>query len=78
MKHRLSILMIILFANFSIAQQPNYESFWEKVNQFETKGLPKSALNIVDAIEKQAIKDKNHPQLIKTMLFKNRDVLESF
>ncbi|GAA4887711.1 alpha-2-macroglobulin family protein [Flaviramulus aquimarinus] len=67
--------MIILFANFSIAQQPNYESFWEKVNQFETKGLPKSALNIVDAIEKQAIKDKNHPQLIKIMLFKSKFAL---
>ncbi len=75
MKHTLSILMIILFANFPNAQQPNYESLWEKVNQFQTKGLPKSALDVVEGIEKKAAKDKNYPQLIKTMIFKSKFAL---
>tara|TARA_R110002050_G_scaffold300769_1_gene472395 strand:+ start:21263 stop:27400 length:6138 start_codon:yes stop_codon:yes gene_type:complete len=75
MKHTLSILMIILFANFSKAQTNNYKDLWSKVDTFEMQGLPKSALKIVETIEKQATKDKNTPLLIKSMLFKSKFAL---
>ena len=75
MKHTLSILMIILFANFSNAQTNNYQELWAKVEKFETEGLPKSALKIVNDISKLAIKEDNNPQLIKTMLFKSKFAL---
>lgn len=68
-------LMIILFANFSQAQTSNYENLWSQVEKFEIDGLPKSALKIVEDIAKQATKDKNEPQLIKTMLYKGKFAL---
>tara|TARA_R110002033_G_scaffold47811_2_gene93422 strand:- start:3383 stop:9562 length:6180 start_codon:yes stop_codon:yes gene_type:complete len=75
MKNALTLLMIILFSNFTQAQNPNYEDLWEKVEQFEIEGLPKSALKIVEDIAEQAEKDKNAPQQIKTMLFKSKFAL---
>ena len=75
MKNTLFILMIILFGNFTQAQNSNYEDLWSKVEQFEIEGLPKSALKIIEAISKQAEKEKNTPQLIKTMLFKSKFAL---
>ncbi|PKQ43569.1 alpha-2-macroglobulin [Confluentibacter flavum] len=67
--------MIILLANFSQAQTPNYVNLWSQVEKFELEGLPKSALKIVEDIEKQATKDNNEPQLIKTMLYKSKFAL---
>ena len=75
MKYILSILMILLFANFSNAQSQNYEDLWSKVEQFEIDNLPKSALKLVEDIAQKAINDKNTPQLIKTMLFKSKFAL---
>ncbi len=74
-KHLLFLFMIILFSTFSQAQNTNYQDSWAKVEKFEVDGLPKSALNLVNSIEKQATKDENHPQLIKTMLFKSKYAL---
>ncbi|TGV02030.1 alpha-2-macroglobulin family protein [Flavivirga rizhaonensis] len=75
MKNTLSLLMIILIASFSNAQNNKYEGLWAKVEQFETEGLPKSALKVVEDITKLAKKDKNAPQLIKSMLFKGKFAL---
>ena len=72
MKHALSILMIIFFSNFSNAQANSYQELWAKVERFETEGLPKSSLKIINHISKLATKDKNHSQFIKTMLFKSK------
>ncbi|WP_111309275.1 alpha-2-macroglobulin family protein [Confluentibacter sediminis] len=75
MKTYTSLLMIILFANFTQAQTPNYNDLWTKVEKFETDGLPKSALNIVEDINKLATKNKNSSQLIKSMLYKSKFAL---
>ncbi|MCF7561174.1 carboxypeptidase-like regulatory domain-containing protein [Sabulilitoribacter multivorans] len=75
MKNALLFLMIILFANFSQAQNADYDDLWTKVEQFETEGLVQSALKTVENISQKASKDKNHPQLIKTMLFKSKFAL---
>ncbi len=75
MKNALTLLIIICFANFNQAQNPNYEDLWTKVEQFEIEGLPKSALKIVNDIAKQARKANNAPQHIKTMLFKSKFAL---
>ncbi|MGE5943251.1 MAG: alpha-2-macroglobulin, partial [Flavobacteriales bacterium] len=75
MKIYTTLLIVILFANFSQAQTPNYENLWSQVEKFEIDGLPKSALKIVEEIAKQATKDKNEPQLIKTMLYKSKFAL---
>ncbi len=75
MKHTLSILMLILFANFSNAQTNTYKELWDTVEKLEVEGLPKSALKVVEDISKKASNDKNHSQLIKTMLFKSKFAL---
>lgn len=75
MKRTLSILMIILFSNLTLSQNPDYKMLWDKVEKLEVEGLPKSALKIVEDISVKAKKDKNHPQLIKTMLFKSKFAL---
>ena len=75
MKRSLFLFMIILFSTFSEAQNLNYQDLWAKVETFEVDGLPKSALSLVETIEKRAIKDDNHPQLIKTMFYKSKFAL---
>ncbi len=76
MKNTIFLLMITLFAAFpGSAQNNKYEGLWAKVEKREAEGLPKSALKIVEDITKLAEKDKNAPQLIKSMLFKSKFAL---
>ncbi len=75
MKYFITLLMIVLFANFSKAQTNDYSSLWKQVEQLETKGLPKSALDIVKQIASQAKKDNNTPQIIKTLVYKSKYAL---
>lgn len=71
----ITILMILLFATLSNAQNQNYETLWEKVEQFEQEGLPKSALDIVNQISEKATQDQNTNQMIKSLLFKSKYAL---
>lgn len=75
MKNLLILMIIIFNSTHYQAQNLNYEKLWEKVEQLEINGLPKSALEIVEFIEKQTKKDKNQTQLIKIMLFKSKFAL---
>ncbi|WP_232538733.1 alpha-2-macroglobulin family protein [Chitinophaga tropicalis] len=50
--------------------QMNYETQWKKVTELETKGLPKSALEEVNLIYENALKQKQEAQLIKTLLYR--------
>lgn len=74
-KSSVLILMIFLFSTLSQAQNSNYEDLWSKVEKHELEGLPKSALKVVEQISKKASDDKNHPQVVKTMLFKSKYAL---
>ena len=47
-----------------------YETMWKQVKENLQKDLPESAEKELDAIEKQALKDKNNIQLLKTYLFR--------
>ena len=51
-------------------KKENYEKDWKKVEEFQNKNLPKSALEVVETIYTKAKKDNNHPQIIKSILFK--------
>ena len=75
MKYYATILMLILFAHFSEAQNSDYNKLWKQVEAFEREELPKSALQIVEQIEALAIKDQNQTQQIKTLLFKSKFAL---
>ncbi|MFI0428205.1 carboxypeptidase-like regulatory domain-containing protein [Mariniflexile sp. HMF6888] len=75
MKHPIIFLTILLLSSLGYSQNPDYDTLWKTVEQHEIEGLPKSALNVVNQISTLATKDKNQPQLIKTMLFKSKFAL---
>ena len=50
----------------------NYETMWKKVKEDLDKNLPESAEKELVAIEKQASKDKNQTQLLKTWLYRQK------
>jgi uncharacterized protein YfaS (alpha-2-macroglobulin family) len=64
--------MILLFANFSNAQTEDYAKLWQEVDELDMQGLPKSALKIVESIEKKAKASNNTPQEVKTLLFRSK------
>jgi len=75
MKQYITLLMIILFANTSHSQNNDYSKLWKAVEKLELEGLPKSALENVDTIAIKAKADNNHPQRIKTLLYKSKFIL---
>src|SRR5687768_1077769 len=46
----------------------NYGKQWQKIDSLENKGLPKSALEIVNKIYAQAKAEKNAAQFIKAII----------
>lgn len=50
----------------------NYEKQWQQVSTFEKKSLPKSAAAEVNTILRQAIADKNSPQVIKALIHQGK------
>ncbi|HRG07493.1 MAG TPA: hypothetical protein PLJ08_02870, partial [Cyclobacteriaceae bacterium] len=46
----------------------DYEKAWQQVAEFENKGLPESALKVVNTIYDEAKKEQNAPQLVKAVI----------
>ncbi len=46
----------------------DYEKAWKEVQEFESKGLPESALKVVNTIYEQAGKEKHAGQLVKAVI----------
>ncbi len=66
------IFLSLFFVNGKIPVQKlkNYTQQWEKVKELQKKGLPRSALKIVDEIYKSAKKEDNNPQILKSLIYK--------
>ena len=75
-------ILLVLFTCMSLAgmsqTKNNYSNNWKKVEGFEIKGLTKSALAEVLVIYKQAVKDNNDAQQIKSCMYqvKYRNIVE--
>ncbi|WP_298765658.1 MG2 domain-containing protein [uncultured Polaribacter sp.] len=69
-----TLIIIILFATNFNAQKP-FENLWLQVERFEVENLPKSALAIVETIYTKAEKEKNGPQLIKSLFYQSKFAL---
>ncbi|WP_177230477.1 alpha-2-macroglobulin [Chitinophaga sp. CF118] len=50
--------------------QFNYDAHWKKVGEFDKKGLPKSALEEVNTIYAQAVKQKEDVHLLKALILR--------
>lgn len=55
----------------------SYEDAWKKVTKFETDGLPKSALEMVEQIYKRAKQENNYAQVAKSIMYKMKYVLQT-
>lgn len=65
--------IIILSSSVLFGQSINdYAAEWKKVEDFNNKGLPKSALDEVQKIYALATKDKNEPQVLKSLISRIR------
>ncbi|TDE12794.1 alpha-2-macroglobulin family protein [Dyadobacter psychrotolerans] len=64
-------LIMLLFALAATGQNTvkTYHNHWKTVDDFQNKGLPKSALEEVRNIYQKAKKEKNNPQLIKAAIY---------
>ncbi len=70
------ILILICIANLNTMNgQNDYKEDWKKVAAFDQQGLPKSALEVVEAIYKKSKTENNDNQLIKALLHKAKYLL---
>ncbi|MDR0333108.1 MAG: hypothetical protein LBI15_06545 [Dysgonamonadaceae bacterium] len=67
-----TLFLIIAFtfsiANLAAQQNEDYASYWSRVADFEQRSLPRSAAEEINNILRQAIADKNSPQVIKALI----------
>lgn len=71
MKNLIFTMLLLVLTTTAYPQKKNtmnYDNQWKEVEAMEKKSLPKSAAGVVDAILKQAIADKNSPQVIKALI----------
>ncbi len=50
----------------------DYSKEWQKINDLEQQGLPKSALKEVKLLFERAKKEDNKPQIVKTLLYREK------
>lgn len=55
-----------------IPQQDPYQAEWKVIDSLENQGLPRSALEKVEALYSRAKKDGEHAQLVKTIIYRNK------
>lgn len=74
MKHFVTLLTIVLFSQMTQSQKNNdsFEVLWQQVEKLENDALTKSALKVVETISAKAKKEKNAPQIVKTLLYSSR------
>ena len=74
MKHASIIIAAVAVAALGLfgfkSPTNDYKDMWKKVKENLEKNLPESAEKELNAIEKQATKDKNQTQLLKTYLYR--------
>jgi hypothetical protein len=72
MQKSVFMLLILGFSITSALGQKSYENEWKEVESLVRKGLPQSALQIVDSIYRQAKDENNPPQFLKAALYQVR------
>ncbi|MCF8230539.1 MAG: hypothetical protein K9J27_00005 [Bacteroidales bacterium] len=69
----ISLILAVVVLLSAFANQPqdkDYKKQWKLVEKYADQGLPRSALEVVNEIYKQAKKDNNTPQFIKAVINK--------
>ncbi|MBI9069347.1 MAG: hypothetical protein JEZ09_18765 [Salinivirgaceae bacterium] len=72
--NQIKILLLFAFIILSFTTkdkeptEKDLPKLWKQVEEFDSKKLPKSALRVVDDIYKIATKEKNNPEMIKSLI----------
>lgn len=73
MKGKMLIIGTLFFSSFALMSfrkaDRNYDAMWKKFEKSIENNLPETAEKQLDAIAAAARKDKNQPQLLKTVLY---------
>ena len=64
------LFIVFTFSSKIIMAQFNYDTSWKKITALEDKGLPKSALELVNEVYAHAEKDKATVQQVKALIFR--------
>ena len=64
-------------SNDNKPKQNNYKTMWKQFDEHIDNSLPQSADKVLKSIEKQALKDNNQVQLLKTVLYKQKVLRET-
>ncbi|WP_234736217.1 alpha-2-macroglobulin family protein [Tellurirhabdus bombi] len=62
------VILLVITAAEGQSQTKIYVRDWQRADSLAQKGLPKSALEIVNRIEADARKNQNYPQLVKVAM----------
>lgn len=71
------LLICFLTSIMSLKSQSYYSENWQKVENLDRERKPKSALAIVTSISLQATADKNDEQIVKSLLYASKYILET-
>jgi len=75
---RIALLLLLLLPGARLMTQntpstmPIYEAAWKTIDSLEQEGLPRSALEKVEALQKRARRDEAHAQIVKTTIYRNK------
>ena len=73
----------IIIKNFSkkdfieFKKGDSYSDVWKKVAEFESKGLPQSALELVNQIYKRAKAENNYAQIVKAIMHQSKYIVQT-
>ena len=76
-KPHFSVLFLLFFASVALHAQkpqdmPEYQAAWKTIDSLEQEGLPRSALEKVEALAERAKQAEAHPQFVKTVIYRNK------
>ncbi|MEA3446092.1 MAG: hypothetical protein U9R19_15335, partial [Bacteroidota bacterium] len=82
-----SLLVLLQLLAFQTSESPEkwlkfpdnekFKSEWRKVEALEKKGLPKSAIKIVEQIYEAAKKTNNHAQIAKALVYRSKFISQT-
>ncbi|MDA3911653.1 MAG: MG2 domain-containing protein [Bacteroidales bacterium] len=72
MKRNIQICLVLIFAGISIQSvaQQEISNLWKEVQKYEEKGLPQSALTVVDSIYELSIQKEYDEDLLKAIVYR--------
>ncbi len=66
----IAAMILLIGPSFMKPEDRSYDELWKQVDAYLQKGLPRSALELIDLVQQKAIKDNNGQQLLKSAVYR--------